>query len=152
MSQQNNKVPTPSPNVSPLVVIYDDPKPPAPGATTQEIFSYRSELATYSDEALTAFKSMSSIGELFWEDFMTTFRPEGIDFVSSIAVMSLRDLLLHRKVYVAHGRTVNRKEALKAVILAEEWPRFPGTDGVEKPLQTDRLGFPGRKQLPPVAK
>jgi hypothetical protein len=129
MRQQNNQDPTPSPNASPLVVIYDDPKPPAPGATAQEISSYRSELAKYSDEALTAFKSMSSMRELFWEDFTTTFRPDGIGFLSSIAVISWRDLLLHRNIYVAHGRTVNRKEALKAVILAEEWPRFPGTDG-----------------------
>jgi hypothetical protein len=74
---------------------------------------------------------MSSMGELFWEDFTTRFRPEGIDFLSSIAVISWRDLLLHRKVHVAHGRTVNRKEDLKAIVLAEEWPRIPGTEGEE---------------------
>jgi hypothetical protein len=115
----------------------DDPEPPSSEATDEAIGAYRAELKAYSAEMFTIFKGSMAQEETMWHDFTTNFRVAAIPYLSNLAIVSWRDLLLSRYVYVRTWRGYTRRHAILDVLQAENFPRDRRFDGARQEYQDD---------------
>lgn len=98
-----------------------DPKPPGNEESDVVWSLYKTDVAAYSDEMLSAFKTTNMVGKNFWIEFTATFNP--CTFLHMTKTMQLKwvNILIERGVYVTRKQGYARSKALKDCLTSEDF-------------------------------
>jgi hypothetical protein len=112
---------------------YTDPVTPGNEASESERAAHAARVNSYAEKERKYHEAADELPINFWYDLTADFRPENLNWPSTLEAKAWRDLIDKKGVRIARGRGIKIVDAIRDVTTAVEFPGYKDTAEEARP-------------------